>query len=166
MTDPFDDFLDSNFSCDANDALQSALRQKTTHLLRRRRRLRYLAVAGMAAACYVAGLATMWLLPPRTVTIIQEPAAGLAKAEPENPAPQPDRPEVHEMLAQANPDQRSTQLRIAGDLYLQQRQDYAAALRCYTASLDAGGPAALEVQPEDSWLVKAIKKDRRKGEKP
>ena len=164
MTDPLDDFLDRNFTCDANGSLQSALRHKTTRLLRRRRVVRRLALASMAAACYLAGLATMWLLLPRTVTVIHDPVLAQATAEPANPPTPPDRPELHEMLAEANPAERSAQLRIAGDLYLEQRKDFTAALRCYTASLDAGGPAALELQPNDTWLVKAIKKDRRKGE--
>src|SRR2546430_9535193 len=74
MTDPVDDFLDRGFPAGGNDPLQAALRERTTRLLRRRRRLKRLAYLGALAACFLAGMATMhWLTPPAPA--IEAPAA-------------------------------------------------------------------------------------------
>jgi hypothetical protein len=167
MPTPTDDFLDGGFKCEPNQSLKSAMRERTTRVLRRRRRARQLGVVGVAAACYLAGLATMWLFLPRQVTKGDTPAPTLIVAdagklsEPEIKPPL--RPELYEFEAQtAPPAERAAQLKKAGDLYLEQAHDYASALRCYGQAFDAGGPQALEYSPDDNWLVVSIKNARRK----
>jgi len=170
MPNPLDDFLDRGFTCDPKDALRLALRQQTTRVLRRRRWLRQLTNVGLAAACYLAGLATMWFLVPRTTATGDSPPSPppLVIADNRSKPPQPEekppeRPELYEFQAQtAPPAERAVQLRKAGDLYLEQDHDYAAALRCYTQAFNAGGDQALEFSPDDNWLVMAIKNARRK----
>jgi len=168
MSNLLDDFLDRGFAGDANDALQKALRQRTTKVLRRRRRFRQFGFAGFAAACYAAGLATMWVLLPRPAAIVERPQQPLVIAEnADQPAPVeaklPEPAALYEFEAYTvPPEQRAAQLRKAGDLYLEQERDYASALRCYTQAFDAGGAKALEFSPDDNWLVMAIKNARRK----
>jgi len=167
MTDPLDDFLDRGFSCEANESLQVALRQQTTRVLHRQRQMRRLVIAGMAAACYAAGLATMWLLVPRTVATTDLVPQHVVIVEriatpPHLEEKLPESAAIQEKEALAKPEQRATLLRRAGDLYLEKEQDIAAALRCYTQAFAAVGPEALEFSPEDNWLVMAIKNARRK----
>jgi hypothetical protein len=167
MSNPLDDFLDGGFTGDANDALQHALRQRTTQVLRRRRRFRQFGFAGLAAACYAAGLATMWVVLPRPAAMVERPQQPLVIAENKNQAPveakSPEPAAFYEFEAYTvPPEQRAAQLRKAGDLYLEQERDYASALRCYTQAFDAGGAKALEFSPDDNWLVMAIKNARRK----
>jgi hypothetical protein len=166
MTTPFDDFLDRDFTCDPKDTLKAAIREQTTRVLRRRRRLRQLGFVGMAAACYAAGLATMWTLLPRPTATVDSPTQPLVIADSRNPSPPdektPVRPDLYEFQAQtAPPAERAAQLREAGDLYLEQSNDYANALRCYTQAFDAADPQALEYSPDDNWLVMGIKNTRR-----
>ena len=110
MTDPVDDFLDRGFSAGSNDPLQAALRERTTRLLRRRRRLKRLASVGALAACFVAGMATMrWLTPPAPA--IEPPAAppvlAARKAEPAvNVEPMPRNAVVLEWQARVQPAER------------------------------------------------------------
>jgi hypothetical protein len=166
MSNRFDDFLDHDFTCDPKDTFKAALREQTTRVLRRRRRLRQLGFVGMAAACYAAGLATMWTLLPRPAATVDSPAQPLVIAATTKPSPPEEkpaeRPELYEFQAQtAPPAERAARLRKAGDLYLEQANDYASALRCYTQAFDAAGPQALEFSLDDNWVVMAIKNARR-----
>jgi hypothetical protein len=104
---------------------------------------------------------------PRQIPVIESTTQPLVIADagktlpPEEKPPQP--PELYEFEAQlAPPAERAAQLRKAGDLYLEQANDYAAALRCYSQAFNAAGPEALEFSPDDNWLVMAIKTARRK----
>ena len=102
MNDPCDDFLDGGFECGGNDALKDALRRRTARVLSRKRLGRYVALAAMAAACYLAGMATMWLT---RAPVVQSPAPIIAENRPA-PVVQPaipDRPELHEAKAVAEP---------------------------------------------------------------
>ncbi len=46
--------------------------------------------------------------------------------------------------------------------YLEERQDYEAALRCYRQALDAAGQEELAIRPDDNWFVMALKEARQK----
>ena len=69
---------------------------------------------------------------------------------------------VMELQARSQPDGRAAQLRRAATLYLNDEQNYAAALRCYGDALNAGGSDALAFSLDDDWLEMAIKEARRK----
>src|SRR5439155_25138782 len=151
MSDALDDFLDRGSSYPPDDHLRQALRGRTTRVLRRRRRLKKVGLAVAFAACFAAGMATMrFLLTPQTAEQPPAPAPLVVekKAEPA-PAMMPQTATVLEWQARAQPDQRSARLRQAAAKYLEEEFDYAAALRCYTQALDAGGPQALESSPDD-----------------
>jgi hypothetical protein len=160
-----DDFLDRDFSCDPREALKNALLHKTTLIIRRRRRLHRAGTAALAAACYLLGAVTMWYAIPRAPANNDTPSTAVVIADNSKPAPPveapPERPELVELRAlTAAPAERALQLRKAGDLYLSQANDYASALRCYTAFFNAAGDDALEFSPDDNWLVIAIKNTR------
>src|SRR5438094_1423332 len=113
MTDPVDDFLDRGFSAGGSDSLQSALRERTTRLLRRRRRLKRLAYLGALAACFLAGMATMhWLTPPAPAEpTAAPPVIAARKAEPAvNVEPMPRNAVVLEWQARVQPTERVARL--------------------------------------------------------
>ena len=51
---------------------------------------------------------------------------------------------------------------LAGNLYLDKHDDYASAVRCYSQALDYCDTRDMEINPDDNWLVMALKRDRRK----
>jgi hypothetical protein len=149
------------------EGLRERLLGRTTRLLRRRRRLRRLAGAAALAGCCAAGLLAVWW------------AARPAPAPPELvvPALAGDPSEQHRLKAELpteavaveeraadddDPRAQASLYRRAGDLYLSEENDPAAAVRCYGNALDAGGEADLSVVPSDNWLLMAIKNARQK----
>jgi hypothetical protein len=168
MIDPVDEFLDRPVPLAENESLKAALRERTTQLVRRRLWRKRALLAAALAACFAAGMATTWwLLPPAEVAQEPQPVVAEKKDEPK-PQPKAEAPAmprtaaVVERQARAQPDSRVANLRQAAKLYLAEDQDYAAALRCYTQALDAGGPEALAPSPDDDWLEIALKNARHK----
>jgi hypothetical protein len=157
MSDALDDFLDRPpVSREGENGLRTRLRERTTRVLRWRRRGKRAAMGALLVGCYVAGLATMrWFEPATPVPAQQAQAPTVAKE-----AEVVIRPEVPEREAAEPP--RSVALRQAGDFYLEQTGDFERALRCYSLSLNAGGAEALADSRDDNWLVMAIKDARRK----
>src|SRR5947207_15283648 len=165
MSDPVDDFLNRGSPPGGNEQLQAALLRRTTRLLRRRRRLRQLAYGAALAACFLAGMATMhWLTPPAPAEPTPvSPVTAAKKADPAvNVEPVPRNAVALEWQARVQPTERVARLRSAASLYLNESQDYAAALRCYGDALNASGPEALAFSLDDDWLEMAIKHARQK----
>jgi hypothetical protein len=141
----------------ADDRLHDPLRERTTGVVRWRRHRRQVLRVAALAACFAAGM-----------LVAHRPAP---PPPPEGPAvatPQPDLPELPpravalEWQALDHPDARAAQYRAAGDRYLAEEGDLAAAVRCYRGALDAGTAADLQISPEDNWLLMALKDARRK----
>jgi len=61
-----------------------------------------------------------------------------------------------------HPEQAGTAYRAAGDRYLAENADPGAAARCYGSALSAGPAEDLTIDPNDSWLMMAIKDARQK----
>jgi len=171
MSDPLDDFLDRDFSCDGNNALKNSLRERTTQVLRVRQRMKWLGVMGLAAACYVAGVATMWLMPQRTaangemVTKVEpaKQAVEVAEKKQETPIVEAKTPLTAldlEWKALEQPAGRVANLLKAGAMY-ESQDDHASALRCYTQALKEGGAKVLESSDDDRWLLTTLKNARR-----
>src|SRR4051812_19936155 len=118
---------------DEGGPLRQRLLGQTTAVLRRRRRLRRLARAAGLAACYAAGLVTMHGLAPRP------PLPPPAEVAQQSPTPRPPAAEpvpeppalALEWQAFDSPDRGAELYRQAGDRYLSEEADPAAALRCY-----------------------------------
>jgi hypothetical protein len=52
----------------------------------------------------------------------------------------------------------------AGNYFVDEAHDYASALRCYEQALAGGDASALEITPDDNWLVMALKIDQQRKE--
>jgi hypothetical protein len=164
--DPVALWLSVSRSPDANvAALRKTVLQRTTRILRHRRWARRVAVAAALAACYAAGVASMYWLraPARAEVIIVEKTAEPA---PSPPATVPRKAEPSavdlEWLAVESPDKRVEFYRRAGDRYLAESNDTEAALRCYRQMLNTGSEKDLLIAADDNWLLMALKDARLK----
>lgn len=175
-SDPLD-YLSPDESAAADERpLRRQLLEATTAVLRRRRRLRKVRLAGSWAACYAAGALAMYLW--RDVARpLAEDQSPQAKVNP--PDQQVDKHESHapELISAPTPEpfalvreweafdgskNRVALLFEAGDRYLAERNDTVSALRCYRQALDAASREELAVQPGDNWLVITLKQSRQK----
>jgi len=159
--DPLAELLAAPASVDAQTLRQSLLAQ-TTRQLRRPRRLRLVALAAALAACYGAGLLTMYLLRPAPA-----PAVVVAPEPPPPEVTQPaERPVVAEKPSEPpDPSQRAALLRQQGDRYLNEENDPESALHTYTKALNAGSADDAKFSPDDNWLLMAIKNAREKEDR-
>ena len=154
----------------AQPAFRAELRTRTSHFLRRQRRLRWLPGIVACAACLLLVFGIAWWFLARLARVEQgemaKPAPPRQEAPPPPPAPASGPTAVAlEWQAFDSPlPQRRQRYLEAGNHYVEQAQDYESALRCYGQALAAGGEA-LEISPDDNWLVMALKIDQKqKGE--
>jgi len=153
--DPLDDLLAPPPAADAA-WLRQAVLAATARPLRRRRWLRRGALVAALAACFAAGmLTTRWLMPAAPTAVVQ---ADGPREQRNAPAPPPSEAPA--------PPQRETDVAAsllrAGDHFLNEEGDPAAALRCYTGALNAGSEDDTRFSPDDNWLLMAIKTAREK----
>jgi hypothetical protein len=169
--DALDDFLGRPVPR-ASDELRRTVLEKTTRVVRGQRRRKLLAaVIAVVAACVLFAISGYLLFSgrrepnvvrdepapapsPKPSPIIAPPAPALAA---DTPAPVLER--AGEM---GRPEVRAELYRRAGDRYLEESADAEAALRCYTQALDDASRDDLNVSSSDSWLLMALKMDRRK----
>ncbi len=140
--------------------------------MRRGRRLRVAVWAAALAACYVAGVLTMFWLAPRRVEVVRvqaPPAAAPAPASQSQPTPPTPAPPAAPASAVAlewkafDADKPRPDLyRQAGDRYLQEDADPASALRCYGQSLNGASDKDLAISPDDDYLLMVVKEARLK----
>jgi hypothetical protein len=112
------------------------------------------------AACYTAGLLTVWPAGRHAETTTSSPAVASA-----HPARQPSPAQSVSALSPAQLEWQAIDrrqagadlYRQAGDGYLNEAQDVESALRCYRNALARGGNEALTISPDDSWLLVALK---------
>jgi hypothetical protein len=164
MSNSPDDFLETGFFCEPDNKLRQAIREQTTRVLRLHRRIKRVVVLAAFAACFVAGMATMYVVGPAQPAGPESVSGPVAQIKAEAPqrvqvAEVPTTAAALEKQALTNPDERVARLRKAGGKYLEEDQDYQAALRCYSQALNSG---ALEPSPDDTWLEMALKDARRK----
>lgn len=173
LPDPLEDFLQSPPTPDEPAGLRAALRRQTTRHVRRRRLARRLTVAGSLAAAVLLAALVGWLAWPTPTPEAPPPERPLAVRPEPPPAPPPPaaEPELPPAVAKewqafdAPPSaEKVTLLREAGDLYLEEQRDFASAVRCYRQALDAADGDALAIDPNDNWLVMALKLDRQMEE--
>jgi hypothetical protein len=171
---PFsEDLLDRLVPLPANAALEEALRQRTTGLVRRQRSLRRSGFAAALAACYAAGLLTMNWLPSPIVPDDgphTEQSSELASAVPAStpssddakPATGDAAPAALEWQALDSRSRSPALLRAAGDRYLQETGDVQSAVRCYRNLLQEGSGAEPTISTDDSWLLMALKEAKQR----
>jgi hypothetical protein len=156
-TDPLDALLTPEYA-PASDAFRLGVLARTTASLRRQRRLSILRRVAALAACYVAGLATMYGFRPAPPTHALPAVTAVTPPE----SSEQDSATALEWKAVDHPDEEAALYRGAGDRYLADENDPKDALRCYSNGLDAGGGDSLAINPSDSWLLIAIKDARQK----
>ena len=167
VPDPLDDLL-RRPSGEGGDALCARLQQRTTRVLRRRRRLRVVARIATLAACFVAGALTVYCLGPRRidrVVVVEKqpaPTAPTVPAPVPKPAPPPPSAVALEWKAFDADKPRPDLYREAGDRYLHEDDDPISALRCYGQSLNGASDKDLAISPDDDYLLMVVKEARRR----
>ena len=157
---------------------QSALLQRTIAMLPRRRGWRrWPIVAGIAASIALALITAYRIylgeqveLAPKQNLVERKPAPLPEKpAEPEEESKPPVAKRPMNALdlewAAFDAPEDSDRVRLyfqAGDLYLERHKDYESALRCYAQAFHYCATRELEFNPNDNWLVMALKRDHRK----
>jgi hypothetical protein len=148
--------------------MREAVARDAGRVLTRRRWLRRTRWAGALAACYAAGLATMWLWSqavrtPQPEVVEHEPSARPVVLPGEDEPYRSGPPEQLERWAiHASGERRGDLYRRAGDAFLQ-REDVMAALRCYRLALDGSAVSDLAVRADtDTWLLMSLKMSRQK----
>src|SRR5262245_3236782 len=161
--DPLAELLAAPGPVDA-EALRQSLLAETTRRLPRPRRLRVAALAAALAACYVAGLLTMYPLRPAPPPRAGRPAEPHAETVPAPVAQKtPDPPAVEPQPSQPlDSSQRAALLRQQGDHYLNEENDPESALQTYAKALNVGSADDAKFSPDDNWLLMAIKNAREK----
>ncbi|HVS39049.1 MAG TPA: hypothetical protein VMS17_26050 [Gemmataceae bacterium] len=165
VPDPLDELLHRPDADDA-EVLRRRLLERTTRSLRRRRRLRVVGWAAALAACYLAGIGTMFWFAPRRVELVE-----VQKAPTPAPAPQPQPQSAPtagptsavalEWKAFDADKPRPDLYRQAGDQYLRD-DDPASAVRCYGQALKDASDKDLEISPDDDYLLMMVKEARLK----
>ncbi len=169
--DPLDDLLRSPPDVEGGLALRLRLLNQTTRTLRGARRRRVVAWATRLAACYVAGVLTVyWFAPKRIerIEIVRDvPAPAPAVLTPAPVAPIPANPKPTSAVAMEwkafDADQHRSELyRQAGERYLREGADPASALRCYGQSLNGASDKDLAISANDDYLLMLVKNARQK----
>jgi len=167
--DPLDDLLRPTVAADAGLPFRDRLLNQTIRSLRGRRRRRVVAWAAALAACYVAGVLTVYWFGPRRIERIEvvqkaptpEPTAP-APVKPAAPDAKPTSAVVMEWKAFDADQHRPELYRKAGDRYLNQDADPASALRCYGQSLNGSSDKDLAISANDDYLLMLVKNARQK----
>jgi hypothetical protein len=167
--DPLDDLLRPAVASGADEALRRRLLNQTTRVLRSHRRRRVVVWVAALAACYVAGVLTVYWFGPKRIERI-EIVRNVPAPEPTAPAPvQPAAPNAKPASAVAmewkafDADQHRPEMyRKAGDRYMNQDADPASALRCYGQSLNGSSDKDLAISATDDYLLMLVKNARQK----
>ena len=182
LPESLENFLQAPPSLPPEADMQDLLLKQTSTLLRKpRSRLRWLVGLCVAASIIVTMVSAYFAI--RSVYVAPRPGKDLAdrvvtplppKDEPK-PQPAPEEPTPPADAATVNPldlewtafDEGNDQKRVslyfqAGDLYLEKQNDYESALRCYSQALTYCEAHELAFNPNDNWLVMALKRDKRK----
>jgi len=182
LPESLENFLQAPPSLPPEADMQDLLLKQTSTLLRKpRSRLRWLVGLCVAASIIVTMVSAYFAI--RSVYVAPRPGKDLAdrvvtplppKDEPK-PQPAPEEPTPPADAATVNPldlewtafDEGNDQKRVslyfqAGDLYLEKQNDYESALRCYSQALTYCEAHELAFNPNDNWLVMALKRDHRK----
>jgi len=173
IPDPVEQFLHTPVAGTAPLRLQQQLLSQTLRSLRWKRRRRSAVWIGLVAAGFLAGAMCTHLLnapaPDEKQQQTKRPVVPVEKPDDvrrplENkvgPSPATNAVAL-EWTAFDEPERHGDLYRKAGDLYVQENQDYEAALRCYTQALDANSEENLTIAPDDNWLIMALKEARKK----
>ncbi len=172
--DPVDALLSAGRCSGTDDRLRQAVLGRTIGVVRRRRRLKRVALGAALLGCYLVGVATTQLSRSptgRTVgPLAQQRGGPRASAQ---PTPRPSRvvPQPQADLPAGRCNGRIAKVRQAdfddirrlSDRYLEREGNVTLALRYYARALNTASAEqrAISVE-EDSWLLMALKQARLK----
>ncbi len=170
MPETLDDFLDHPPQPAEPAGLRGRVLAQAAPILRRRRIVRRVSwAAGTLAASIVLFALWSWTQQEAPKSRENPPPMVQQKPPPAPPVEEKKEPEVPMMpLAvalewkafDAAEKERAKLYVLAGNRYLDEHQDMTSALRCYRQALDTADAPMREVQPDDSWLLTALKLDR------
>jgi hypothetical protein len=139
-----------------SDAFKEAVFRRSVGTMHRRVVRRRVALTALVAAAYISGIGTAYYLPRRVAPTVTEPTTNVRVAT------APERMEALVLrAAQAPPEERGRLLCRAGDIALSEAGNIETALHYYAEALDCMPSSRAEVgDPEDSWLLLALKQSR------
>jgi hypothetical protein len=173
MSEPHDDLDDLLGARPAADSpgLRDAVFRRTAGHLARGRWLRRARTAVAVAAVFAAGGVVGWFgkptptpaaPPERVVVAVAVVPVVVTPTEPRRVEPSPEpvltasQAETRAELAD-DPAEAARLYRLAGDLYLNDRQDYPNAARCYRLFIARSGDDGLSPDAADTWLLTSLK---------
>jgi hypothetical protein len=183
---PLDEFLNSPPHGPEPASLRRELLLRTSALVRRRRLVRRLVAAASVAAAVLLTVLSAWIAFYRTGSpeIEEKPFVERREDVPIPPIKHGDRPvppddekrpaKQADHLSNAMPPAVALEWRAfdapaphktalylqAGDRYVEDGRDLASAVRCYGQAVQTAQAKDLEIDPDDNWLVMALKLDR------
>jgi hypothetical protein len=186
LPEPLESFLQAPPLVPPKADLKEVVFQQTLALLSKPRGWRVGPLAaGIAASMLLTATVISWVLWPRDVGPVKgemaerkdspPPVEEKPKPAEEKPKPDEEKPKPAVVAAPRHPrdlewtafDAANDPERVrlyfqAGDLYLAEHDDYESALRCYTQALHYCETRDFNFNPDDNWLVMALKRDHRK----
>jgi hypothetical protein len=177
LPEPLEDFLQHPPDLPAEAALQQSLARRTSAMLPRARHRRWPMTAAFAASVLLTLVSAYFVL--RYINL-DDPAKKdfvenkneAPQEKPKSPKDEPKPAAVAKVIEPrelewtafdaANDAERARLYYQAGDLYVEKHADYDAAVRCYAQAIRYSEPRDLEFNPDDNWLVMALKRDHRK----
>jgi hypothetical protein len=178
MSDPRDDLDELLIPKSGPEpaGLREALFTRTARRLAWARWTRRVAAVAAVVAVFAAGGVLGWLAKPERLAVervpgepvfvfvpmpvpTQPPVADAPDSPKPEPRPAPVSATEAELLAEQSDDPAEVArlYRLAGDRYLNDRQDYANAARCYRMFLASAGDGGLSPEPGDTWLLTSLK---------
>jgi hypothetical protein len=183
---PLDEFLNSPPDGPEPASLRRELLLRTSALVRRRRLVRRLVAAASVAAAILLTVLSVWIALYRTgspeieekpfverredgpIPPIKNGDRPVSRGDEKRPATQADLPPkgvppavALEWKAFDAPPPHKTALYLeAGNRYVEDDRDIASAVRCYGQAVQTAQAKDLEIDPDDNWLVMALKLDR------
>src|SRR5262249_12107546 len=160
MSDDELDHLLTPSAAPASAAIRERLRGQTARRLRLRGYTRRLAVAAALAACYIAGIVTVWwgfrpAAPPPERVIVE-----VVRGQPA-PGPAERSPRELELAAEQADGAEGAQLFLDAARAFARWSEWGAALRCYRNAWDiSGGNLAIDPKNDD-WLMVTLKLARK-----
>lgn len=180
LPDPLEDFLSHPPILKPDLELRESLLEASVRRLHNRRAPRWpWLLAGAAAIALVFGAACAYFLARSSMIPQPVPVPDLVERFdiPHKEAPIPPMPPREEVLVKAPPSpcelenrafdaaEDTTRVQLyfqAGDIYLTKFEDVRSAMRCYQQAILYCDANHLEINPNDNWLVMALKRDQRK----
>jgi len=150
----------------AREGLKDSIFSQTCQVVRARAIRRRFMILGVVAAAYIVGVTTTFLW--KETFDLMDGDSQVSKRSVDDEIKDGSSPiyiEPSELVSRSEQASTTEQFRLlkqAGDLYLSEKCEIERALNCYSKALDSLPQSMqMEVNPDDSWLLAALKDGRR-----